>query len=310
MLYVSIAIGVLFLLWVALNLKTSRSDGTLIRNVHPYRRLMSHIMVTRNESVVYMDDYVVADDLLAYLEKAKGRFGADISHCLVGACAVGLAEAPTMNQFVMGRRLYQRRQREISFSMKRQAMNKKAKIAVVKKAIRSGLTFREFCDEVNAEINVQRTDKKTYADKEYNLFTMVPRPVLNWAVTLFRWLDYHNILPASFIESDGMYASIFVANLGSLKMRAGYHHLYEWGNCSMFMMVGRIEEKPWVVDGEVVPRKILHIRWTYDERIDDGLSARFGMDAVRRVLENPFEELGCLEEDGSDAVTLDAHQES
>ena len=310
MLYVYIAIGVLFLAWVLLNLKTSRCDGVLLGKVHPYRRLMQHIMITRGESVVFFDDYVVADELLEYLAKAKEEFGADISHCLVAACAVGLAEAPTMNQFVMGRRLYQRKQREISFSMKREAMNKKAKIAVVKKAIRDGETFREFTERVNEEINVQRSDTKTYADKEYNLFTMVPRPVLNWAVTLFRWLDYHNILPASFIESDGMYASIFVANLGSLKMRAGYHHLYEWGNCPLFMMVGRIEEKPWVVDGEVVPRKILHIRWTYDERVDDGLSARFGMDAVRRVLENPFEELGCLEEDGSDAVTLDAHQES
>ena len=309
MLYVYIAIGVLFLAWVLLNLKTSRCDGILLRNVHPYRRLMQHIMLTRNESVVYFDDYVVADNLLAYLAKAKERFGADISHCLVAAAAIGLAEAPTMNQFVMGRRLYQRKQREIAFSMKREAMNKKAKIAVVKKAIRDGETFREFCQRVNEEINVQRSDKKTYADKEYSLFTMVPRPVLNWAVTLFRWMDYHNILPASFIKSDGMYASIFVANLGSLKMRAGYHHLYEWGNCPMFMMVGRIEEKPWVVDGEVVPRKILHIRWTYDERVDDGLSARFGQEAVSRVLENPFEELGCLEEDGSDAVTLDAHQE-
>jgi len=307
---VSIAIGVLFLLWVALNLKTSRSDGVLIKKVHPYRRLMQHVMLTRNESYVLFDDYVVADNLLEYLEKAKGKFGADISHCLVAACAIGLAEAPTMNQFTVGRRLYQRKQREISFSMKRKAMSKKAKIAVVKKAIRDGETFREFCERVNAEIDVQRSDKKTYADKEYSLFTMVPRPALNWAVTLFRWMDYHNILPASFIASDGMYASIFVANLGSLGMRAGYHHLYEWGNCPLFMMVGRIEEKPWVVDGEVVPRKILHVRWSYDERIDDGLSARFGLDAAHRVLENPFEELGCLEEDGSDAVTLDAHKES
>ncbi len=309
MLYVYIAIGVLFLAWVLLNLKTSRCDGIYLRKVHPYRRLMQHIMITRNESVVYFDDYVVADELLDYLAKAKEKFGADISHCLVAACAVGLAEAPTMNQFVMGRRLYQRKQREIAFSMKRKAMSKKAKIAVVKKAIRDGETFRQFCERVNEEINVQRSDKKTYADKEYNLFTMVPRPALNWAVTLFRWMDYHNILPASFIKTDGMYASIFVANLGSLKMRAGFHHLYEWGNCPLFMMVGRVEEKPWVVDGEVVPRKILHIRWTYDERIDDGLSARFGLDAARRVLEHPFEELGCLEEDGSDAATLDAHQE-
>ena len=40
-------------------------------------------------------------------------------------------------------------------------------------------------------------------------------------------------------------------------------------------------------DGALAVRKILHLRWSYDERIDDGLSSRYGMDAVKRVLEDP-----------------------
>ena len=307
MLYALIAVGCLFVAWVLLNMKTSRCDGVLLRGVHKYRRLMAFIMQTRNESVVYFDDYVLVDDLLKYIKQAKEAFGADMSHCVVTACAIALAENPTMNQFVSGRRLYQRKGRWMSFSMKRKQMDKKAKLAVVKKEVRDDETFREFVERVNSEIALQRSGKKTYADKEFDLFTMIPRPVLNWAVTLFRWMDYHNVLPASFIENDGMYASIFVANLGSLKMRAGYHHLYEWGNCPFFTMVGMVEERAWVIDGEVVPRKILHIRYTYDERIDDGLSARFGIETARRVLEHPFEELGCLKEDGSDAATTGAH---
>jgi hypothetical protein len=102
-----------------------------------------------------------------------------------------------------------------------------------------------------------------------------------------------------------MYTSIFLANLGSLDMDPGYHHLYEWGNCPLFMMVGRIQDRPVVVDGELVVRKTLHIRWSYDERIDDGLNARFGIESVKRALEDPFVFLGCLEADGSDARPLD-----
>jgi hypothetical protein len=303
--YVLIAVAVLFLGWVLLNMKKSRRDGVPLGKVHPYRRLMAHVMLTRNESVVYFDDYVEADALLEYLARAKTTFGADMSHCCVAAAAIALAENPSMNMFVSGRRLYKRNGRWISFSMKRKALSKKAKIAVVKKQVQDGETFRGFVQRVNDEIDVQRSKKRTHADKEYDLFTLMPRPLLNWAVILFRWLDYHNILPNAFIETDGMYASIFVANLGSLKMRAGYHHLYEWGNCPLFMMVGMIEEKPWVVDDEVVPRKILHIRYSFDERVDDGLTARHGIDTAHRVLSNPFEELGCLEDDGSDVATLD-----
>ncbi len=98
-----------------------------------------------------------------------------------------------------------------------------------------------------------------------------------------------------------MYTSAFIANLGSLGMPAGYHHLYEWGTSSLFVMVGRIEERAVVENGQVVIRKILPTRYSYDERIDDGLSAAYGMQTLKRVLENPARELGCLADDGSDA---------
>ena len=45
-------------------------------------------------------------------------------------------------------------------------------------------------------------------------------------------------------------------------------------------------------DGAVTVRRILPLRWSYDDRIDDGLNARFGLSAIQRILENPFEEFG------------------
>ena len=98
-----------------------------------------------------------------------------------------------------------------------------------------------------------------------------------------------------FIKNDGFYTSIFIANLGSLGMNAGYHHLYEYGTCPLFMMVGKIDERAVVVDGKVVPRKILPVRWTYDERIDDGLTSKYGMQSCRQALENPEEAFGPIE---------------
>ncbi len=303
-LIVAIAAGVLLVLWILVEARTARPDGWYIAKVHPYRLLMAIIMRTRNESFVLFDTTVRAEKLLEYVERSKEAFDGDISHCTVAACAKGISENPTMNLFVSGKRLYQRKGLHLSFSMKRKAMSKKAKIAVVKKRIVPGETFREFCDRVNAEVNVQRTDKTTSADKEYNLFTALPRPVLVLAHRLMVALDYYGLLPGMFIFGDGMFTSMFVANLGSLKMGPGYHHLYEWGNCPLFAMVGQIEERAVVEDGQVVVRKILPLRFTYDERIDDGLTARHGIDVVVRVLENPFEELGCLAEDGSDAVPI------
>ena len=301
-----IACGALVLLWIAIELKTSRPDGTLLRGLHPYRRIMPYIMQGRNESMVYFDTYVRAERLLDYVARAQQRFPVDVSHCLVGAAARGLAMAPSLNTFVSGRRLYQRNERVLSFSMKRKQLDREAKLAVVKLAVPPGQTFEQLCRRINEHIDVERSGKKTYTDNELGFFTKLPRPVLGVGVRLLRWLDYHNLLPAGFIRGDGMYTSIFIANLGSLGMGAAYHHLYEWGNCPVFLMVGKVEERVLVEDGKPVVAKVLPLRYSYDERIEDGLNARHGMDAVREALEDPVALLGCLAEDGSDALPLDA----
>jgi pyruvate/2-oxoglutarate dehydrogenase complex dihydrolipoamide acyltransferase (E2) component len=61
---------------------------------------------------------------------------------------------------------------------------------------------------------------------------------------------------------------------------------------------------PVVVDGAVVVRNRLHLRYSFDERIDDGMNANDGVIAINHVLENPFAMLGCLAADGSDRRVL------
>jgi len=290
------------------NWRTSRSDGDFVQ-VHPFRRMMFYIMPGRNESVVYFDRYVRADKLEAYLQEAKA-FGANMTHCLVAAGNIGLAENPKMNQFVVGRRLYARKGRWITFSMKRQKLNKNAKLSAVKLNLPDGETFRQLVDRINGEVKVERSGVKTDSDKEFDLLNLLPRPLLASAAGLIRGLDYYNLMPPFFIKGDGMYTSIFIANLGSVGMDPGYHHLYEYGTCPLFIMAGKVEEKPVVENGQVVARRVLHLRFSYDERIADGLTAKFGIDSVARVLEDPFHWLGCVRPDGSDVRPMFPHGET
>lgn len=300
---VAVVAGALFVLWVLAHLKTRRKDGTLVR-VHPYRRLMLYIMPTRTESLVYFESYVEADRLLDYVAQAKDRFGADLTHIAVAAANLGIASRPSMNRFVAGRRLYQRNGRFLTFSMKRKALDPKSKLATVKMEMRDGETFAEMCTRINEQIGVERSGKRTHADKEFDLFNVLPRPILRGSEKLLHVLDYFNLMPHSFIKTDPLYTSIFVANLGSLGMTAAFHHLYEYGNCPLFMTVGKVEEVPVVEGGQIVARHRLQIRYTFDERVEDGLTARLGIDVAVRVLEDPHRWLGCLAADGSDALPM------
>jgi hypothetical protein len=293
------AMVVAAVLVVLAHYKTSRADGIFVGRVHPYRRLMWFVMPTRNECVVYYEDKIRAEKLLEYLEKGKSTLGCNVTHAYVAALNVAIAESPTMDQFVIGRRLYKRRERSITFSMKRKAMDKKAKLAVVRMPMRDDESFASLTARINGSINHQRSGKKTHADKEYQLFDLLPRTLLRFFVWFFHALDYVNLLPHAFTKEDALYTSAVVANLGSLGMDAGYHHLYEWGTSSVFAMVGQVKDEAVVEDGKLVAGKVLTVRYSYDERIDDGLGTKKAILRVNEIMSDPETHLGCLEVDES-----------
>lgn len=304
MTWVLSALAVVVVLYLLAELKTSRPDGTLIQ-VHPYRRALSFIMPTRNESVFYYEDEIDAGPFLEYLDalKESGRFEARLTHMIVAGLDRGIYKYPTLNRFIAGQRLYQRKGRWFSFAVKRVKKNKQAKLASVKMEMNDGQTFEELCGRINKHIYRERSEEQTELDKELALLNLLPRPMFRYGYRLARILDYYNLLPASFIKGDAMFASVFMANLGTIDMNAGFHHLFEWGTNSIFVVVGQVVEKVVVVDGEMVIQKRLPLRFTMDERADDGMGAMLGTEVLKETLLNPREILGGLTDDYNPPLT-------
>jgi hypothetical protein len=83
-------------------------------------------------------------------------------------------------------------------------------------------------------------------------------------------------MPGAMIHGDPLFSSMFVANVGSIGMDAPFHHLYEWGNIPLFCSVGRER-----ADG------VLPLRFTFDERIEDGLYCLKALERLQQMLEDP-----------------------
>ncbi|MES2642941.1 MAG: hypothetical protein V4850_25885 [Myxococcota bacterium] len=276
-----------FALWLVVEFKTSRPDGTLLR-LHPFRRILLYLLPTRADAVVFFDAYADGEALTTWLARHKeADTGVNMTHLTVAAANIALAATPKMNRFVVGRRLYQRNARWLSFSMKRARMDREAQISTVKLNMPDGEAFLDLVARMNGGIVQERSGKKTRTDKELDLFNFFPRPILRFGAWTLKAADYYNLLPRWYIDGDPLFTSIFIANLGSLGMGAGYHHLFEYGNCPLFIMIGKLEDRVIVRDGQPIVRPMLHLRFTYEERIEDGLNARFGIDKFVEVLENP-----------------------
>lgn len=270
----------------------SRPDGDLVRDEAPVRRIMPYLMRGRNESCVYHESVygIVATRawLKAYNRAHRPR--ATLFHLVAYASAVALAARPRLNRFVSGGRLYQRRGVFLSFVAK-VGFTEDASSATVKLPSLPGDSFQDFSTRISSQVDEARHVDRA-VDREVALVMRLPGPMVRLFVGFARCLDHWNLFPAFMIRDDPMYASLFLANLGSVGLSDAFHHLYEYGNVSIFGAVSAPRRAVFPGREGVLVQEALSVRWTFDERIDDGFSSARSLGIVQKILEDPGRWLG------------------
>lgn len=263
-----------------------RADGKLVEHLPPMRRILPHLMKTRNESVVYFEQIIDVSNTLAYVERA-GEQGPSLFQVMLCAAVRTLALRPRLNQFVVGRRVYRRNAIELSFVVKK-GFSDDAAMTMVKVTFEPDDTLQSAARRVDEAIGVGRGDQPTASEREMGLVSRLPRFMIRFLVWGQRVLDYFNLLPASLIRPDPLYASAVLANLGSLGIDSAYHHLYEHGTASLFAVIGRVHKAPLVDEqGKVAVRDVVSVKFSLDERVADGFYCARALDLFRAFVEDP-----------------------
>jgi hypothetical protein len=261
-----------------------RPDAKLAENISTMRRFLPYVSPRRNDSAFYMFQDVEVDAALEYLEKKnQGRpheRRITLFHLFLRSTSQGVHLRPGVNRFVKGGQLWQRDGVWLSFSAMREFRDDSVMITVKRRFKPESESLEEMVDGFYERLNPQRAGKKTQADKEMHWLLRVPGLLTLLLMKFLLLLDYFGFMPHKMIEPDPLFCSVFTANLGSIDYPAGFHHLWEYGTCSIFGVMGRVEP------GEGGRRK-MRIAWTYDERIADGLYSYYTLDGIRERLENP-----------------------
>ena len=261
-----------------------RADATLVRDLSTMRRFMPYISPRRNDSLFYMNQDIAVDAALEFLkkkneERPKNR-PISLFHLLLRATSQAVTMRPGVNRFVKGGRLWQRDGVWFTFSAKRRLVDGSPMITIKRRFRPESESLDEMVDAIYDKLEFGRSGKKTASDKEVGLMLRLPGPVIKALVGLARLADYFGLLPRAMIESDPLFTSVFLANLGSINYPAGFHHLWEYGTASMFGVMGRVEPS---ADGG---RKFV-AAWTYDERVEDGLYSYYSLRLIRKRIEKP-----------------------
>lgn len=265
-----------------------RYDATRIKLPTSFNGIFPYIMRGRNESVAYFPIKLEVDRLMDYIQASKGT-DHEISffEAVIIAMVKILRLRPTLNRYIVGRRLYQRRDVVISFIAKRQFSDNGEEYNALLR-VKPEDDIATLLGKLRGEIRAAKTGSEAHGDKIFDFFFSLPRSVLRLAVRLLESWDFYVDTPGFLRAMDPLRASVYLSNLGSIGLGAPYHHLFEWGTCSLFVSIGQIH-KAIVVgdDDQPAVRRVVDLKASLDERIADGYYDARSLDLFREYFADP-----------------------
>lgn len=270
-----------------------RKDAYYLGDLDAVHVLTPFMMPGRTNNEAVMTEIVDITAINEYLDKKNAtnpEFKYTWFHIISAAIAKTIILRPKMNWFISGHRYYQRKTVEIAFMVKRK-FDDHSEEAIAKCVVapEGGSPVEQVHDYVQKFVHKVRVENQTESTTEkMNILKVLPRFVLKFVFWALRRLEYHGIYPEALKNDDPCYASVFISNLGSIKMNADYHHLYEWGTTSFFTLISEKKMRPFFnPDGSYVMHDSIELGLTIDERIADGYYFAGSIKILRHLLQHP-----------------------
>jgi len=268
-----------------------RKDGRRLRTIEPISTLIPFFMKNRNEATNLVSDSVDMEYLNHYIrtKKAEGLANFNAMHALVAAYVRGVSQKPGCNRFVSGRRIFARNEISVVMEVKKR-LELNAPATMLKFKFNPFDTAYDVYKEMNDKIQayMDSPDDMEGFDKIARFLTYVPTFIYRLFVNFLLWQDYHGWLPKFIMEASPAHCSLDITSMASLGIPSIYHHLYDFGNCPMFISFSTARHTYELnKEGVVENKHYLDINYSTDDRICDGQYYAAGLREIRKYLKNP-----------------------
>ncbi len=245
-------------------------EGHRIRDLYPFDTFIPYVMVERNDSQNTVNDFFEIAPTEKFIKEMRdeGLEGFGVLHVILAAYVRMVSQRPKTNRYIRGQRIYGRNEITVSLAIMRK-MSIDGMETTIKMHFKPDYDVYQVYDEVTKKIEQGMKDTET--DKYAKILTKIPGLMLKAAMWFLKTLDYFNLLHPALKEASPFHASMFITNMASLNIPPIRHHLYNFGNCPIFIAFGAKRTMyDFTEDGDPIKKRVVDITVNMDERTTNG----------------------------------------
>lgn len=266
-----------------------RYDGWRVRKVDPVFAVIPYFLRSRLDSQVFFEERISIDNIEAFIKEHKEDIpGLSIMHVIIASMIRVVSQRPNLNRFIMWNKIFARNYLSFSIVIKR-SLTDDGEETLIKPNFMPTDTLYDVVRKIQEEYDESLPEgSQNLSDRVLKLFGFFPDFLMRSAVFTLTWLDKIGLLPRAIEQISPWHSSVFLTNIGSIGAESVYHHLYEFGNCSIFMAMGKKSQRHTVLrSGEMTQYKSIMLRFVVDERICDGFYYASSLRTLNRILQDP-----------------------
>jgi len=247
------------------------------------------ILPKRVDSEVFFSVKIPIDSVDNFIRNHKKDIpNLSIMHVVMASIVRLYSQRPYLNRFIVWNKVFSRNHLSISLVIKR-SMSDEGEETVVKIYFLPTDSLEDIVRKVALVLEEnQQEGQANSSDEISKVLGFLPDFLLRTVVFSIKQLDRIGLMPKLFFEASPFHASLFLTNLGSIGIESIYHHLYEFGTCSVFAAMGKKNRKNEVSkDGTVTPTKSMLLKFVLDERICDGFYYASSMRMLEKIFADP-----------------------
>lgn len=266
-----------------------RYDGWRVRNIDPVFRMIPYFLRNRTDSQNLFEQRVDIGNIEEFIKQNKAEIpDLSLMHIIMASIVRLISQRPKINRFIIWNKIFARNYINFSLAIKR-SISDAGEETLIKIHFSPYDTLQDIVKKVQAELNAsQHAGQENSADKTSKILGFLPDFMLRFVVFVLIWLDRVGLMPKALAKVSPWHCSIFLTNIGSIGVESIYHHLYEFGTCSMFIAMGKKSKKTF--SDKQGNQKTVHsikLKFVMDERICDGYYYASSMRMLNKILANP-----------------------